>query len=244
SSFKEGMLYFDEQDHFYRIYRDRFTQEPSLIKINIEDYAKENTTININTFDPIKVKAVLNIRDAYNTLFDTEFKTQQEQPEVREALNQAYDSFFNKYGVLNKPLNKRYASLDQDFEFTITGVELPVPNLDIAKVEYVKASIFEQPVNILKSEFVITDEKSALIYSINTFGHVDLDKMAEKSGINKTQLEDKLSDYILFNPETKKHELRSIYLNENLYMRLEQFKRAIDTNLSEIEKIQYQSQLN
>src|SRR5699024_6323337 len=57
-------------------------------------------------------------------------------------------------------------------------------------------------------------------------------------------LEDKLSDYILFNPETKKHELRSIYLNENLYMRLEQFKRAIDTNLSEIEKIQYQSQLN
>lgn len=244
SSFKEGMLYFDADDNFYQLYKNKFSEEPELRKIDIEDYAKENTTININTFDPIKIKAILNIRDAYNTLFDTEFKTQQEQPQLRQVLNDAYDVFVNRYGVLNKPLNKRYASLDQDFEFTITGVELPVPNLELAKVEYVKASIFESPVNILKSEFIVTDAKSALIYSINTFGHVDLDRMSEKSGINRTELEDKLSDYILFNPENKKHELRSIYLNENLYIRLEEFKRAIDSNLSEYEKIQYQSQLN
>jgi len=243
-SFRDGMLHFDENGSgFSQLWKDKTSGTVEVRPIDILRHAEENTSINAKTFDRDRAKGLLGIRNAYNLLYDTEYSTQTEQPELRTELNGVYDRYVSKYGLINTPMNRRYAGLDEHFEHDLVGIELPVPNLGSATVDYVKSSIFGKTVNIRLNEHIVSDERSALVYSINTFGHVDMGAMSQKSGISETRLEDKLADHILFNPATKKHELRSTYLNTNLYARLGEFRDAVRKNLDERERLRYRSQL-
>ena len=47
------------------------------------------------------------IRDAYEELYDTEAQSREEQPELRQKLNQVYDEFVEKFGRLNERKNAR-----------------------------------------------------------------------------------------------------------------------------------------
>jgi len=243
ASFRDGMLHFDENGGFSQLWKDSTSGKVDIRPIDILRHAEENTAINARTFDEDRAKGLLDIRNAYNLLYDTEYRTQTEQPELRTELNGVYDRYVAKYGPINTPANRRYAGLDEHFEHDLTGIELPVPNLGSATVDHAKSSIFKKPVNIRPDEPIVHDEMSALVYSINTFGRVDIGEMSRKSGISETQLEDKLADHILFDPATKKHALRSAYLNANLYARLGEFTDAVANNLTEMERLRHRSQL-
>src|SRR5690606_20481733 len=93
------------------------------------------------------------------------------------------------------------------------------------------------------AEIKVNDPKSALIYSFNKTGVIDVALMSEKSGIDRTTLIDKLHDYIVFNPSIKNYELKPVFLNNNLYETLNKFDIDAENNLTNQEKQIYKSEL-
>lgn len=59
------------------------------------------------TPDEQRMQLYYQIRDAYEELYDTEAQSREEQPELRQKLNQVYDEFVGKFGRLNERKNAR-----------------------------------------------------------------------------------------------------------------------------------------
>ena len=128
------------------------------------------------------LRQYIKIRDAYRVLFDTEADTLKEQPELREALNKAYDTFVRQYGAMSD--RKNYPIIIGD-----------IHSRDALSLErsmdgkFVKADIFERPVAFNPDE-EIKDATAldALYVSLNRDGYVHFDVMSEICGLTEEQM--------------------------------------------------------
>ena len=171
---------------------------------------------------PDRDKALLTqyvyVRDIYQELFSLEADTRVEQGVLRSQLNRYYDDFVRRFGPLNDRKNVRVIvsdALGRDMLYIENSVD----------GKFVKSDIFERPVSFNAGENDSVDNAlDALFASLNRTGGVDLDYMAEISGIGEDDLKEQLSGRIFFNPQVGGYEVRDRFLAGNVIEKIDFFE--------------------
>lgn len=158
------------------------------------------------------------IRDKYWELFDFEHEHQIENEGFRHMLNDAYDSFVERYGGLREKQAAPVIMMD------------PAADEILALERYengkrIKADIFSEPVSFRKNkeEETMTVEE-ALAASLNFNGKVDLTYIGHYSKKSEEEILNALKDRILYNPVEDEWEIRSRMIAGNVYEKINQFK--------------------
>ena len=161
----------------------------------------------------------INVRDSYYKLFDWEKDNLQENKELRDKLNKAYDGFVSAYGPLNGPA-KNIIGKD-NLSADIVSLERPV-NGALAK-----ADIFSEPVAFSKETSEKLSCNEALASSLNLYGEVDIPYMEECTGKDDMQIKEELKGKIYYNPLEEKWENSEKILSGNIIQKLDDFESCM-----------------
>jgi hypothetical protein len=128
-------------------------------------------SLELNSIQMQKAKLYIEIRDTYHSLYNYEAKERKENADLRQLLNQHYDTFVKRYGHLNDRKNLDLIKMDTG------GREiLSLEHSENGKT--VKADIFKQPVVFNPNEIIQADTSiEALSASLNRFGEVNIEYM-------------------------------------------------------------------
>ena len=173
------------------------------------------------TPDEQRMQLYYQIRDTYEELYDTEAQSREEQPELRQKLNQVYDEFVEKFGRLNERKNARVILNDAKGRDVLT-LENAVDK------SFVKADIFERPVSFVAYEISHVDTpEEALFASLNRYGNVDLEYMSGITGHTQDDLVSELKGRIYYMPDGR-YEISSKALSGNVYDKLAYVSDALE----------------
>lgn len=155
------------------------------------------------------------LREAYHNLYNAEAETETEQPELREELGRQYDRFFRMFREVNSKDNAQFILMDAG------GREmLSLEHAVAGKMR--KADIFTGPVSFNPDEARHVDTaQEALAASINKFGEVNLDYMADLSDIDRQELLNQLGNRIFYNPMMKNYEIKDRFIAGNVVAKAE-----------------------
>lgn len=134
----------------------------------------------------------------------------------RKALNTAYDSFVKKYGTLEK--NKKVLACDNDF-YKISGLEV----YDTKTKKIVKSEMFKKDTLGKKQPKKADSVLDALSISIGETGGVNINRIAELTGISESEAVNRLDDRIVYTPDGI-YELNEVYLSGNVREKYEAVK--------------------
>ena len=181
--------------------------------------------LRLNSFQEEKAKMYVQVRDAYHTLYNYEAEELKENAELRQLLNEHYDSFTRRYGTLNDRKNLDLIKMDAG------GQEmLSLERFKDGKA--VKADIFNRPVAFNPNEITeAATSMEALTASLNKFGKVDTDYMltllSEKS--REEMIED-LQGRIYYNPLVREYETADRFIAGNVVAKAEIITEYITEN--------------
>ena len=154
------------------------------------------------------------VRDLYNELYNIEAEEKVAHDDLRQRLNEAYDTFVNRFGALNDKKNQRillYDVLSRD----MLCVENSVDD------KFVKSDIFNHPVSFVSNEIEHVDTpEEALFVSLNRNGEVDLDYMEDLTGTSKAELITLLKGKIYYMPNGN-YEIAPKVLSGNIYDKID-----------------------
>ena len=123
-----------------------------------------------------------------------ELEEEKEYPEFRKQLNALYDAFVAKWGFFHDNDNKEFIMLDS------LGTEVFTIEMQVGR-DIFKADIMREPVAFKK----INDTETltpieALASSLNFYGKVDMDYMAQATGKDEEEIIEALQGEIFYNP--------------------------------------------
>ena len=192
------------------------------------------------TFTPLAVKpeqekrAILyvTLSEIYQKLYNYEAETHEASAELREHLNQYYDEFVAKYGNLNEKQNAKFILMDANGRDALA----------LERGEngrFVKADIFDHPVSFSQNEVTSVEmPQEALAASLNKYGEVNMEYMADLLGMDKTagdmvgqyemDLLEALEGHIFYNPIAEKYEIADRFIAGNVVQKAEDVKAWID----------------
>ena len=184
-------------------------------------YYRENSVMN-KTEIPIvtgeRVRGMVAIRDATNRLLERQLEecSDEEVASLQAELNQVYDSFTAKYGLLSSNANKRAFSMDSSY-CLLTSLEFLDEKGELKR----KADIFTKR-TIHRAEPVtsVDTASEALAVSIGEKAKVDIPYMMELTGKTEEEVTEELTGVIFKNPLTDKWELSDEYLSGNVREKL------------------------
>ncbi|MBO4869592.1 MAG: N-6 DNA methylase, partial [Clostridia bacterium] len=164
-------------------------------------YYRENsrmTPVDVSVTGANRIKGLIAIRDSVRQLI--EYQTE-DYPDTmiaaeQEKLNQLYDDFTAKYGIINSRANKSVFSADNAF-FLLSSLEV----LDDEGNFIGKADMFSK--RTIKQRTVITHVDTAteaLAVSLSEKARVDMPYMMELTGKNEPEIYDDLKGVIFLNP--------------------------------------------
>jgi N12 class adenine-specific DNA methylase len=183
----------------------------------VELFAEEN-------FD--KLKSYIQLRDVYHNLFAAEQSTSLEQPELRQRLNAAYDSFVIQFGALNSADNRPLFDLDAG-GYSLLSIEVKLKQ----NKQFVKSDIFIQPVAFAQAADIVTAEE-AMLSSLDKFGVVHLSYMQslllDKSRDNILQ---ELEGKLFYNPLSDgEYEVAEKFLSGNILSKIDKISAYVERN--------------
>ncbi|RFZ92843.1 DNA methylase [Mucilaginibacter conchicola] len=165
------------------------------------------------------------LRDHYLQLSAVETATAMAHPQLRDALNKAYENFTQRYGELNRPVNRRLILADELFGFkTLASVERK------DDVHYLKADILEHPVFQAQEPYTTDDPVAALARCLNEKGRVDTGFIAHATGLTTEEVIISLRSHICLNPASREWETVDQYLSGNVVQKMELAVIAIAEN--------------
>ena len=150
------------------------------------------------------------IRKAYFELSGREREEQKECSELRKQLNTLYDAFIAKWGFFHDNDNKEFILLDS------LGTEVFTIEMQVGR-DIFKADIMREPVAFKK----INDTETltpieALASSLNFYGKVDMDYMAQATGKDEEEIIEALQGEIFYNPAAGEWEHKGKFLAGNV----------------------------
>lgn len=150
------------------------------------------------------------IRKAYFELSGREREEQKEYPELRKQLNALYDAFVAKWGFFHDNDNKEFIMLDS------LGTEVFTIEMQVGR-DIFKADIMREPVAFKK----INDTETltpieALASSLNFYGKVDMDYMAQATDKGEEEIIEALQGEIFYNPAAGEWEHKGKFLAGNV----------------------------
>jgi len=184
-------------------------------------YYRENSVMN-KTEIPIvtgeRVRGMVAIRDATNRLLERQLEecSDEEVASLQAELNQVYDSFTAKYGLLSSNANKRAFSMDSSY-CLLTSLEFLDEKGELKR----KADIFTKR-TIHRAEPVtsVDTASEALAVSIGEKAKVDIPYMMQLTGKTEEEVTAELTGVIFKNPLTDKWEPSDEYLSGNVREKL------------------------
>ena len=184
-------------------------------------YYRENSVMNKMELPVVtgeRVRGMVAIRDATNRLLERQLDecSDEEVASLQAELNQVYDSFTAKYGLLSSNANKRAFSMDSSY-CLLTSLEF----LDEKGELKQKADIFTKR-TIRRAEPVtsVDTASEALAVSIGEKAKVDIPYMMELTGKTEEEVTEELTGVIFKNPLTDKWEPSDEYLSGNVREKL------------------------
>ncbi len=192
------------------------------------------------TFNPLDLKPeqtkramlYVTLSETYQQLYNYEAETHEPSEHLREHLNQYYDEFVERYGNLNEKQNAKFILMDANGRDALA----------LERGEngrFVKADIFDHPVSFSQNEVTSVEmPQEALAASLNKYGEVNMEYMADLLGIDKTagdmvgqyemDLLKALEGHIFYNPIEEKYEIADRFIAGNVVQKAEDVKAWID----------------
>ena len=165
-----------------------------------------------------RIKGMVQIRDCTQELIDLQLDEYPESTikDKQAELNQLYDAFSKKYGLLNATANKR--AFNQDASYSLLS---SLEKIDDEGNFKGKADMFTR--RTIKKQEVVTSvdtASEALAVSLGEKARVDLAYMSELSGKSEEEVTKELAGVIFQNPVTEKWETADEYLSGNVREKL------------------------
>ena len=216
----------------------------SFTVVNEEVYYRENSVMNrmeLPAMTAERVKRMVKIRDVTNELIQCQMEegSDEQITKLQGKLNEEYDTFTAKYGLLSSNANKRAFSQDSSY-CLLTSLEFLDDKGELKR----KADIFTKR-TIRRAETVtsVDTASEALAVSIGERAGVDLSYMAQLSGKTEEELTEELAGIIFKNPISEKWEPSDEYLSGNVREKL-QIARQFAENHPEYQvNVQYLEQV-
>lgn len=165
----------------------------------------------------------IRIRDAYFLLADKESTEQVVYSGLRTQLNQDYGNFIQRYGELNRPLNRKLILADTRDGFKVlSSVERKEGS------NFLPADILQGPVFRQKEKYTTDDPVSALARCLNERGRVDLHFIGQATGLTTDELTLSLQSHIYLNPLNYEWETSDGYLSGNVVDKMALAQRQAD----------------
>ena len=216
----------------------------SFTVVDDEVYYRENSVMNrmeLPAMTAERVKGMVKIRDITNELIQCQMEegSDEQITKLQEKLNEEYDTFTAKYGLLSSNANKRAFSQDSSY-CLLTSLEFLDDKGELKR----KADIFTKR-TIRRAETVtsVDTASEALAVSIGERAGVDLSYMAQLSGKTEAELTEELAGVIFKNPISEKWEPSDEYLSGNVREKLQIAKQFAEDHLEYQVNVQYLEQV-
>ena len=216
----------------------------SFTVVNEEVYYRENSVMNrmeLPAMTAERVKGMVKIRDVTNELIRCQMEegSDEQITKLQEKLNEEYDTFTAKYGLLSSNANKRAFSQDSSY-CLLTSLEFLDDKGELKR----KADIFTKR-TIRRAETVtsVDTASEALAVCIGERAGVDLSYMAQLSGKTEEELTEELAGVIFKNPIGEKWEPSDEYLSGNVREKLQIAKQFAEDHSEYQVNVQYLEQV-
>ncbi len=199
-----------------------------------------------------RIIGLCSVKKALREVFDVQLRdgSDEELKLAQENLNFEYDKFYKKFGYINDSANARAFDNDPDY-YLLTSIENKVNNEDNdnEKPKYEKGDVFtKRTIRKSKKATGAEDAESALRYSLNERGCVDLEYIKKLYPKDEQEIIEELDGLIYQDPEkindfNKGWVLSSEYLSGNVKHKLNYAKsinvdNKYDKNIEALEKVQ------
>lgn len=175
------------------------------------------------------IKAYIPLRDAARQLMHAQLDSDDARLEAAQALTKEhYDQFVEQFGPVNGAVRRYFG--DDPGCAEVCALELW--DDEESKVEQLADVLFKRVLGT-ESAPVIDNAVDAYYASFDRFGTVDLDYMAEISGIDQEQIIEELNGDLIFRDHLTGEWVPSQeYLNGNVVKRLAEVEQALLTDMS------------
>ena len=193
-----------------------------------EVYYRENSVMvkpDLNATAKERVKGMSELRDCVQSLISQQmdgFISDMTIQQTQRKLNRLYDTFTDKYGLINARANSLAFSDDSSY-YLLCSLEILNENGDLER----KADIFTK--RTIKPHEVVTSvdtASEALALSISEKACVDMHYMAQLSGKSQDELIDELNGVIFLDPTHGNWQTADEYLSGNVRQKLRQAEAA------------------
>ena len=193
-----------------------------------EVYYRENSVMvkpDLNATAKERVKGMVELRDCVQSLISQQmdgFISDMTIQQTQQKLNRLYDTFTDKYGLINARANSLAFSDDSSY-YLLCSLEILNENGDLER----KADIFTK--RTIKPHEVVTSvdtASEALALSISEKACVDMHYMAQLSGKSQDELIDELNGVIFLDPTRGNWQTADEYLSGNVRQKLRQAEAA------------------
>ena len=216
----------------------------SFTVVDDEVYYRENSVMNrmeLPAMTAERVKGMVKIRDVTNELIQCQMEegSDEQITKLQGKLNEEYDTFTAKYGLISSNANKRAFSQDSSY-CLLTSLEFLDDKGDLKR----KADIFTKR-TIRRAETVtsVDTASEALAVSIGERAGIDLSYMAQLSGKTEEELTEELAGVIFRNPISEKWESSDEYLSGNVREKLQIAKQFAEHHPEYQVNVQYLEQV-
>ena len=216
----------------------------SFTVVNEEVYYRENSVMNrmeLPAMTAERVKGMVKIRDVTNELIQCQMEEGSDEQiiKLQGKLNEEYDTFTAKYGLISSNANKRAFSQDSSY-CLLTSLEFLDDKGELKR----KADIFTKR-TIRRAETVtsVDTASEALAVCIGERAGVDLSYMAQLSGKTEEELTEELAGVIFKNPIGEKWEPSDEYLSGNVREKLQIAKQFAEDHSEYQVNVQYLEQV-
>ena len=165
-----------------------------------------------------RIKGMVELRDCVHELIEMQMDadiSDSEIKEVQDRLNELYDSYVEKYGIINSRANSLAFSDDSSY-YLLCSLE----NVDEDRQHASKADMFTK--RTIKPHKVVTSvdtASEALALSISEKAKVDMEYMSQLTGKSEQDLFSELKGVIFLNPEyVSENDGRDKYLTADAYL--------------------------
>ena len=194
----------------------------SFTVVNDQIYYRINSLMN-----PVKmpattaerVKGMIGVRDIVRELIALqmeEYASDEDITALQQRLNEAYDTYTKKYGVIGSNANKRAFSDDSSYCLLCSLEDLNEDGTLKRKADMFYKRTIKRAIAVTSVETV----SEALTVSMNEKARVDLPYMAQLTGKTEEKIAEELTGVIFKNPLTDQWENGDEYLSGNVREKL------------------------
>jgi len=166
-----------------------------------------------------RVKGMIGVRDTVRELIAMqmdEYSSDEDIAALQKRLNEVYDAYTEKYGVIGSNANKRAFSDDSSYCLLCSLEDLNEDGTLKRKADMFYKRTIKRAVAVTSVE----TSSEALAVSMNEKARVDLPYMAQITGKTEEKIEEELTGVIFKNPLTDQWENGDEYLSGNVREKL------------------------